>query len=194
MSRPYFIHIPQDLLYTDYSQEIIRKNNIDIYKGNTVYPKRMDRFMLDFDYYVQKNGLTGNDLDKEHYHKIFNSNYVHSVFMKKFMENKYNATMQYQCGGGRRGYTYFVYIDDDYNYVYFYTLNLFKHKKAKQDFGGQKAFFINVYRIPYKVFDIFLYQDKYEARFIQYARGFEFTCDTEQKWNRLRKGNKKISR
>ena len=28
MSRPYFINIPKDLLGTDYSQEIIKNNNI----------------------------------------------------------------------------------------------------------------------------------------------------------------------
>lgn len=192
MSRPYFINIPKDLLGTDYSQEIIKNHNIDIYKGNIVYPKRMDRFMLDFNYWIEKNNLKGTEEDKNLYHKTFNSNYVKNVYMKKFMEDNYNASIKFESGGGRMGYTYLTYIDEDFKYAYFYTLNLFKHKKAKKYFDGQKAFFINVYRIPYSIFKIFLYQDKYEARFIQYSRGFEFTCDTNKKWIRLRKKSKNV--
>ena len=103
------------------------------------------------------------------------------------MKDRFNAHLSCESGGGSFGYTYWLYIDDNYEYAYFYTINIYKSTKAKKDFDNQKAFFINVYRIPYSTFNIFLSQNKYEARFIQWPRGFEFTCDSNKKWIRLRR-------
>lgn len=197
MSRPYFIHIPKDVLYTDQCQEILQKNpNIDLYKENIVYPKRVDRFMLTFDYWMEQFHPIEKDLTnyiesyKKTYHHTFNSNYIYNIYMKQYMKDRFNACMSYASGGGYYGYTYNVYIDDNYEYAYFYTINIYKSKRAKRDFDGEKAFFINVYKIPYSVFKLYLYQDKYDARFIQWPRGFEFTCDSNKKWIRLRRRNK----
>lgn len=197
MSRPYFIHIPKDVLYTDQCQEILQKNpNIDLYKENIVYPKRVDRFMLTFDYWLEQFNLIEKDLTnyiesyKKTYHHTFNSNYIYNIYIKQYMKDRFNAYLSYSSGGGYYGYTYELYIDDNYEYAYFYTINIYKSKKAKRDFDGEKAFFINVYQIPYSVFNLYLYQDKYDARFIQWPRGFEFTCDSNKKWIRLRNRNK----
>lgn len=191
MSRPYFITIPKSILETDIVKGILDNNpEIDIYKGNVIYPTRVDRFMLDFEYYCNENNPKDIDLAKTYYHKTYNSNYIYNFYMNKLMKDKYNAELKLESGGGYTGYTASIYIDDDYKYAYFYTINIYKHKKAKKYFDNQKAFFINIYRIPYNTLKIYMYQDTYHARFIQYPRGFEFTCDTNKKWSRLRRKSK----
>ena len=69
MSRPYFITIPKSILETDCVKEVLNKNpEIDLYKGNIIYPTRMDRFMLDFDYYCKENGIKNIEFAKQYYH------------------------------------------------------------------------------------------------------------------------------
>jgi hypothetical protein len=56
-------------------------------------------------------------------------------------------------------------------------MNRYKSKKARRDFGDEKFFLINIYRIPYRLLKMLMNQDKYEFLFWQKPTGFVYNID-----------------
>lgn len=184
MSRPRFIRIPKDILENPEVQNKIKANKIDIWHNEYIYPKREWRWMLDFNDWLDRN----EDLFKyytdeqlvEKYKNEMNCNSVMSKYINEYIKMNHNAELRFESGGGKGGYTFCLYVNEDYTKVYFFTMNRYKHKKACKDFFGVKAFFINIYSIPYALFSLLMYQDKYNFRFLQKATGFKFEIQNKE--------------
>ena len=188
MSRPRFIRIPKEILNNPENQKIIQENNIDIWHGEYVYPKREWRWMLDFNDWLKRNeDLFKHYTDEqlvEKYKNEMNCNSVMSKYISNYIKMNHNAELQCESGGCKGGYTFYIYVNEDYTKAYFFTMNVFKRKRACEDFFGAKAFFINIYSIPYALFKMLMNQDKYEFCFWQKPTGFLYNIDlSSSKWH-----------
>lgn len=164
MSRPYFIRLPKSVINYKY--------DIQYYHEYYPYPKRMNRIFVDYDYY--KNNI--ENISKEEYQSKLSINYLKKNFIDKFIKENYNAEQSYESAGGLySGYRMNLYISNDYKYVYFYTMNLYKRKHAIRDYDDAKGYFLNIYRLDYKLFEMLQWQDEYEFIFYQKPSRFIYT-------------------
>ena len=162
-NRLHRLPISTDILSLEECQEIIKGNkDIHIYHERYIYPRRVDRFTID---------VNNCECSIEEYDKMFNKNYIMEHFIPQFMEKNFNASIAQKT---IKKYNYKIFVDEKLNYAYFYTINIYKRTKAKKYFDNHKAFFINVYQIPYKIFDMFELQDNAYYLFNQTPSGFKF--------------------
>lgn len=170
MSRPYFIRIPKEF--------IDPKFNIQFYHDVYPYPKRVETLCLDYWKWLEMENREDTPQNQFIFKTIMNANDVKKGIIDRLIFEKFNARQTFESGGGKGGYTMNLYIDQDkFDTCYFYTTNRYRKKKACQDFGGHKFFYINIYAIPYDLFKMVRNQNKYEFLFWQKPSGFVFNID-----------------
>ena len=166
MSYPYFIRLPR---YYDKNL-----NFLHIYHNEYVHPRRVDRFMITREWWLNYNNLPETIENCQIYHKTMNCNSVRNL-LDKYIEDKFHATPINIYGKNHQVFN--LYINLQTNKLFFYTLNLYKHHKAIQDFENDKAFFINIYSIDDEILKVLEYYDDYNFKLIQLPKGFKYTLN-----------------
>lgn len=166
MSRPYFIRLPKEVINPDYK----------IYYNREVYPypNRVMIIRLDYDVWLKMTNHIDSKESEEEFKRVMNANDIQKTLISPFIQSNYNA-IQILESTGLRGYDSNLYIDKNNEYVYFYTMERYKRKRAIKYFDNKKFFLINIYRLPYLLFKMLKDNEKnYKFLFWQYPKGFKY--------------------
>lgn len=174
MSNFDFIRLPKELIQENY--EKIK------YRGQTVRPERLDKFVVDYEEWIKRFELPDDKKSKEIWRMSISSKNIQVSFISPLIKSKYNAELSFVCGGmDKGGCTYVAYIDDKFKYIYFYTMNRWKRIY-------EKYYRVIIYRVPYELYDMLSCQNIYETFLQQNSSGFKFKIMTHKQFleNRIK--------
>ena len=174
MSNFDFIKLPKDLIQEKYSDKIK-------YKDQVIKPERLDRLHIGYYEWIEKLNLPDNKESENMWRMNISSHNIQKIFINPLIKSKYNAELNFAFGGmSLGGCMYYLYVSNDFNQFYFYTMNRWKRVGAFGDYKLAKSYRIIIYRIPYEVYDMLKSQDLYETYLIQNPSGFRFKIMTHR--------------